>query len=127
MKMQHPICSRDESAHVKSTCYGLILQHQLTINLFIQNFPCKVLNAPECGIKGNGDVVFQNLTSIHGTMIDVAFQNLAQRKPKNPTSHNPSCKMLVDLVFHNLSHKAEGCTKNVVKGDCDHTCNKRKT
>jgi hypothetical protein len=112
---------------VKSTCYGLILQHQPTINLFIQNLPHKALNVLECGIKGNGDVAFLNLTSTCGTMIDVTFQNPTQRTPKNPTSHNPSCKMLMDLAFHNLSHMAEGCTNNDVKGHSDHTCNKRKT
>ncbi len=102
------------------------MQHQLTINLFIQNLPHKALNALESGIKGSGNVAFRNLTSICGTMIDVAFQNPMQRTPKNPTSHNPSCKMSVDLAFHNLSHMVEGCTNNVVRGDCDHTCNKRK-
>ncbi len=112
---------------MKSTCYGLILQHQPTINIFIQNLPCKTLNALEHGIKGNGDVTFQILTSIRGTMIDVAFQNPTQRTPKNPTSHDSSCKMSMDLAFHNLSHMAKGRTNNVVRGHCDHTCNKRKT
>jgi hypothetical protein len=60
-------------------------------------------------------------------MIDVEFQNTMQRTPKNPTSHNPSCKILMELAFHNLSHKAKGCTNNVVKGDYDHTRDKRKT
>ncbi len=122
-----PICSRDESAHMKSTCYGFILQHQPTINLFIQNLPCKALDVLRCGIKGNGNVTFQNLTSIHRIVIDVAFENTTQRTPKNPTSHNPSCKMLMELAFHNLSHKAEGCTNNVVRSDCDHIRNKRRT
>lgn len=112
---------------MKLTRYGLILQHEPTINLFIQNLPCKALDVIECGIKGNGDVTFRNLTSISRIVIDVAFENTTQRTPKNPTSHNPSCKMLMELAFHNLSHKAEGCTNNVVRSDCDHIHNKRRT
>jgi hypothetical protein len=46
-----PICSCDENAHMKSMCYGLILQHQLTINLFIQNLPCKALNVLSVELK----------------------------------------------------------------------------
>jgi hypothetical protein len=122
-----PICNCDESACVKSTCYGLFFQHQPTINIFVQNLPRKALNALERGIKGNGDVAFRNLTSICGTMIDVAFQNSTQRTPKNPTSHNPSSKLSMDLAFHNLSNMGKGCINNVVRGHCDHTCNKRKT
>jgi hypothetical protein len=51
------------------------LQHQPTINLFIQNLPRKASNAIESGIRNDGDASFQNPTLMHRTSMGIAFQN----------------------------------------------------
>ncbi len=71
-----PICNHNESAHAKLMCCGSILHHQLTIDLFAQNLPCKASNALKCGTRSDGDVTSRNLTPMHKMLIGVAFQNL---------------------------------------------------
>jgi hypothetical protein len=72
-----PICNCDGNTHTKSTCHGLILQHQPTINPFIQNLPCKASDATEREIKNDGDASFQNLTLMRRMSLGIAFQNSA--------------------------------------------------
>jgi hypothetical protein len=62
-----------------------------------------------------------NSTPTHGTSIDITFQNPTQRTLRIPTSHNPSCKKLVDLVFHSSLPRAKACTNNAYGGNGDPT------
>jgi hypothetical protein len=115
-----PICSHDESAHMKLMHHKSILQHQPTIDLFAQNLPCRASNALEHATKSNADATFQNSTPTHGTSIDITFQNPTQRTLGIPTSHNPLHKKLVDLVSHSPSPKAKGCTNDAYGINGDH-------
>jgi hypothetical protein len=71
-----PICTRDESAHLKLSHHEFILQHGPNIDLFIQILPHKASNVLKHGTKGNGDATFQNPTLMHRTLICIVFQNL---------------------------------------------------
>ncbi len=114
-----PICSHNESAHMKLMHHKSILQHQPTIDLFAQNLPCRASNALKHATRSNGDATFRNSTPTHGTSIDITFQNPTQRTLGIPTSHNPSHNKLVDLSFHNLSPRAKGCINNAYGGNGD--------
>ncbi len=114
-----PICSHDESAHMKSMHHKSILQRQPTIDLFAQNMPCGASNALEHTTKSDGDATFQNSTPTRGTSINITFQNPTQRTLGIPTSHNPSCKKLMDLAFHSSSPRAKGCRNNVYGNNGD--------